>query len=857
MPADTTKSTTLNAARRSSRKFSSSEEIELKRVRGELSCAECRRLKLKCDKKIPCGSCMRRGCPTICPNAGSLSTGQGTRFVLADAEHLHRKIAEMGQRIRQLEDALSILQMNTSNDIHPLLAEDLLTIKYGSESPASRESTGDHHGVPTDASGTLTITDGGESNYFGRSGGVEAGAELGNSEMGLDGFPEDDLPQVSSEVAQLVSVLPIGMAGFSNPERLRQIMDSLFDFLPSYPRATTLCETYLENSAYIFRPISREELIDEILVPVYTFAKERKQVTVEKDTETLPHTLSVLFMVFAHGALTDLTLPPYNSEAENYFHLGRLALSLRSVLDLPTAQTLRAVCLMGCYHSNSGRRYTTDSAWLLISLASKMAQGVSNRDPTRFNLSPKVIQRRRTLFWEIFSADLFHSMSLGRPPSASLSYIDCEFPEDDTATINDKGEIETGFFRWKHSFTKDVFMPVLELTLSAVPPSYDTILDLDRKVREKVLPPSLNLYRSSSSDEYTTPSSYIRGRLLSQFRTQTMLYIHRSFFAQAMLDFPTNPLRSPFAPSFLAAYRCASAIIKTTVVNFQKYPELFTRFWTMWSNLMSAAVIVGTIATRAPSSTMAPAARIELDLALNMFRNGAIQSPRARSGLPILNSLKAKAEQAQAEYLSSKSSSRSNKSTALLPETGGDDELAMFGGQTRILVSKILSRQSRNVRAATSVPSSSTPNSPPPSSDESHSPSESVPEVHPSLVEYLTMLPPPSTSALSMMDAMSTTETNLQPTVESTMATNSPMLTFPENMPSHASSIPPSMPPSGYDQTIALDVSDMTFFDIQQPNSMERTLSGTSDFEFMLTGESGMDARWMSFMRDSGIFGAM
>lgn len=184
-----------------------------------------------------------------------------------------------------------------------------------------------------------------------------------------------------------------------------------------------------------------------------------------------------------------------------------------------------------------------------------------DRDPARFNLSPKAIQRRRTLFWEIFSADLFHvsfiscyfnvihrqlqSMSLGRPPSASLSYVDCEFPEDDTATLNDKGEIEMGceftkrnvylfpylsallVFRWKHSFTKDVFMPVLELTLSTVSPSYEIILDLDRRVREKVLPPSLNLYRSSSADEYTTPSSYIRGRVLFQFRTTSMSHFLR------------------------------------------------------------------------------------------------------------------------------------------------------------------------------------------------------------------------------------------------------------------------------------------------------------------------------------------
>jgi hypothetical protein len=64
-----------------------------------------------------------------------------------------------------------------------------------------------------------------------------------------------------------------------------------------------------------------------------------------------------------------------------------------------------------------------------------------------------------------------------------------------------------------------VFSQVTELTLSADLPSYDTILELDRKVREQVLPPPLNLYRSSVQDDYTTPSAYVRGRILFQFRT--------------------------------------------------------------------------------------------------------------------------------------------------------------------------------------------------------------------------------------------------------------------------------------------------------------------------------------------------
>ncbi|KAH7887837.1 fungal-specific transcription factor domain-containing protein [Phlebopus sp. FC_14] len=856
MPADTSKHHPSNISRRPYRKVSTEEEIELKRARGEISCAECRRLKLKCDKKIPCGSCVRRGCATICPN-GSLSTGQGTRFVLADTEHLHRKIAEMGQRIRQLEDALSIFQAGTSSEVHPLLSDDLLAIKHGLEIPqmASGEATNDQHAPPIDALGTLTITDGGESNYYGRSAGSEtlflAGAELGSAELGSSSTQIDELPQVSSEVARLASVLPFGKGGFTDTEKTREVLDSLYNLLPPYPRATTLCETYMENAAWIFRPISREELIDEILAPVYVLAQNRNKNS-EPRAEVSPHTLAVLYMVFSHGALTDLTLPPYNSEAENYFHLGRVALSLRSVFDLPTTQTVQALCLMAYYHSNGGRRYTIDSAWSIIALSNKLAQSMGlHRDPARFNLPPKTIQRRRTLFWEIFSADLFHSMALGRPPSVSLSYVDCEFPEDDTARINDNGEVEVGFFRWKHSFTRDVFIPVTELTLTAAPPSYSTILELDRKLREKVLPPSLNLYRSSSTDEYTTPTAYVRGRLLFQFRTSTMLYLHRSFFAQAMMEFPSNPLRSPFAPSFLAAYRCASAIIKTTVLNFQKYPELFARFWTMWSHLLSAAVIVGTIATRAPSSTMAPAALVELDLALDLFRNGAMQSPRARSGLPILVKLKEKAQQAQMKFHSGASLYKSPP--ALLPEVGGDDELAIFAGQTRILVSKILSKESRRKVRPTSTsmaePSKSPGNTPASTSDESHSPPDSVPEVHPSLVEYLSMLPsPPSISNSSAINPSSVAHPQ-----EFTQSSPFPSNVSTENS-SLASSVATSQPftppdiPSLYDQSFAESWSNMEIFDSNVIN-----MQSMGGLEFMLSGESGMDDRWISFMRESGI----
>ncbi|KZT25731.1 hypothetical protein NEOLEDRAFT_1064791, partial [Neolentinus lepideus HHB14362 ss-1] len=92
-----------------SRKSDRQRTYDAKRARGEISCAECRRLKIKCDKNIPCNACVRRGCANICPN-GSLSGGQGTRLILADTETLHRKITQLSERVRQLEDALAIMQ---------------------------------------------------------------------------------------------------------------------------------------------------------------------------------------------------------------------------------------------------------------------------------------------------------------------------------------------------------------------------------------------------------------------------------------------------------------------------------------------------------------------------------------------------------------------------------------------------------------------------------------------------------------------------------------------------------------------------------------------------------------------------
>jgi hypothetical protein len=61
------------------------------------------------------------------------------------------------------------------------------------------------------------------------------------------------------------------------------------------------------------------------------------------------------------------------------------------------------------------------------------------------------------------------------------------------------------------------------------------------------------------------------------------MYIHRRFFARAILDHPENPMRSAFAPSFLAAYRSASSMIKYVLYHFERFPDLCSRVWSGWT----------------------------------------------------------------------------------------------------------------------------------------------------------------------------------------------------------------------------------------------------------------------------------
>lgn len=69
-----------------------------------------------------------------------------------------------------------------------------------------------------------------------------------------------------------------------------------------------------------------------------------------------------------------------------------------------------------------------------------------------------------------------------------------------------------------------------------------------------------------------------------------LTFIFRNHFARAIIEYPSNPLRSPFATSFLATYRSSIALLRIVYCHLDAIYLTVLRAWDAWALLLSSAV---------------------------------------------------------------------------------------------------------------------------------------------------------------------------------------------------------------------------------------------------------------------------
>ncbi|KIK46027.1 hypothetical protein CY34DRAFT_800899 [Suillus luteus UH-Slu-Lm8-n1] len=603
--------------------------------------------------------------------------GKGSRFVGVAEEYLRHKAAKLEERMRSLEDALAILQVNTSTQPHPLLTkrsnEEVDSGNIIDTTPTTAESN--LHGL-IDSLGSLYL-DGdpqsGTASFFGPSGGSESLLqaekrvipETSSTSTETQETEADYLPPLIRNLVQAFPLTPSGLP----KEHIQEMIES---YLPEIQRAVSLCETFLKSLSLMFQVVSRQQIIDDLIPSIYrsgTRSLERPRYG--------PHDLALLFSVLALGALVDPALPPYNAEARHYHRVACAALCMQSILSERSVVTIKALHLMSMYYGMSGIESNAELYYSLLSLATQAALQIGfHKDPSRWGFEGREAYERRSYFWTLFSQSLWQSLATGRPPAIIPAVVDCQIPSDlDEATYR-SGEIPISFGNWSSHFTKECLAPIIEATQAVKPPNYQTVLELDRKVREfsmPELPNSTDVDRASVMKRSFGPSGY---------KELTLLFLHRGFFAQAMGDFPSDPLRSPVGRSFLVAYQSASTMITVANNQFELQPVLCSRVWRIWTFAFSAAVVIGIVAIRRLGIQLDPDPFEHLDKACTLFRNAAQICIRAKSALPILLRLRQKAVHARMDPLQIQHTSHNPKSSESEDEP---DELDVFGGRTQLV----------------------------------------------------------------------------------------------------------------------------------------------------------------------------
>ncbi|KAF7324388.1 Zn(2)-C6 fungal-type domain-containing protein [Mycena venus] len=510
-----------------------------------------------------------------------------------------------------------------------------------------------------DSLGALSVSDTGNTQYYGPTAGTEA---LLSIEVSNDPFP-DEFPPTFITITESFSVGYHGTNAWDPSHAFAQLLAHL----PEKPRAWQLVDIYFENGCWSGTPIMRDEVV-ELLSSAYSYFG------VPEGDSTLPaisiHHLAVIYAVLALGALVDLALPPYSAESHHYFDLCRAALSARSVFESVSVETIQALVLVSLFYWHGGPRSSMDGAWSVVSLASEfvelMQMGLhTGRVPPA--ASPKQIQRYRILFWETYAIETLETVAVGRPTGTYLAVVNCPFPTfdkeaEERVPVGDAGAVGPEYYRRRWEFIKQVAAPIVETYSTAQAPSYDVIVDLDQRNPVECL---------------------LTTRALSLI---VLVYIHNHAFVRALRENPDDPYYTSRATSFLSAVRYSSELIRTNIDNFRRHPQLCERWWPTWKSLFNCGIIVGAVAAKCPQNAYAPQALLELFVAVELLERGAAASYRARGALTVLHKLRAKAIAAYTHH------SRDVDVYSADTDKDADATLDVFAGRTRVIAQTILAR---------------------------------------------------------------------------------------------------------------------------------------------------------------------
>lgn len=588
------------------------------------SCKECRRLKIKCDKQVPCGTCTKRGLQSLCPD-GQLSGAKGSRYVLATAEESWHRIQALCVRVQDLEFALERAQSHITSEKHPLLDEEL--VKIGQDPRAviktepGKPQVVPPEDVPIANLGTMKISKSGSYRWLGTT---------ALPAIILDDNDEDDAGHSEhvSDSTLAAHERTSSLPGGQHSVPLHDLKVSALQQLPPRQRALQLIENYFETYSQWVTIVDRPIVMDSLFSTIY-----------DGDAMSLSaYNISSFFSILALGGAIDL---PVESACQEFRARRKLAKSLffaewpkgpSAVDELETLLLLYRVSwpLLESNHSD---------IYELLAWGIKLAEKIGlHRDPEPLNLSPEECLRRRRVFWALWYYDTLASLYLGQPPTLARGFVDCKPPQ-----FTYTGEVDL------HPRLTLVFHDILSHFLEAkTAPHYAAVLRIDQKIREIEL--DTRQVNAAGGSPVPSRTRDAIAPYINSLKCFMLMSLHRTYFSYAVTRPNEDPISGRFGTSTHAMFEAASTHIERLLSSgrFTYWQHGFSQIWMQYHNAM---LFLYAFPTYLPYWPRSEEAMKLADTALKtLFYPNAAESELISNSLPSLLNAQQKAQEALAKY---------------------------------------------------------------------------------------------------------------------------------------------------------------------------------------------------------------
>ncbi|KAK4937550.1 hypothetical protein LTR10_021842 [Elasticomyces elasticus] len=694
---------------------------------------------MRCDRRVPCSNCVRRHRVEFCKEAPAsiTTTSRGEPNLQTEQEQESAQGQQLqissqnqvdnGQVLPTFCDAFGShqdLQQGQNSHQHKVLQP-----QFNTQAPVLPQAPEGSHGhltlrgnidddEPVGSYGTLMLNKDGRSKYLGPTAGSEWLKDSETREA-LDTepatrAPSPETPVGASALSQPIPVVipsvfpsittPVAFPFNASPARVST--RELVGHLPPKGEAWTLVEAYYRYCAW-HHDVAPKASFEKTFDRVYTLKGSLS-------TPVSPQELALVFIIMAQGTMynvfeTDnpqIEMPSHDPSAEEWLHLSERALIKGNFLSNNTVAGLQTLYLMGHMHLESDNNRRGDSAWSLWGLVMRLAQAMGmHRDGTRWNLSQDVIEERRKVFWECNAADVFQAHCFSRPCAINPEHCDTAFPSD---LDNLNGEKSYFTLRFELSQLSSEIL-AMAMKVRKAPYSEVTKLDLKLSDFERNLPFSIRCRAAllSMPSRYPQPEAAIeaspepsRTSMAFSFQqmnlalniSETIINLHRPYYAKALYDEIKDPVKSMYAPSFLTVVERCAVILAIVNDIHMRFPAVSVRQWNFWFHVYNSALCLGTLVLRNPGNAMATFAFEQIDAAICLFtsltHHGG-RTPHYQRNLQWLQKLRARAS-SKISAISTAQKDGLSQNDGLAQRTGSEDredaeDIELLGWRTRLI----------------------------------------------------------------------------------------------------------------------------------------------------------------------------